>query len=72
MTIYDITSDHRIRWVLTIGNQFELNSALLSLYQQPGLTNLKKIIAEDFRQIQKECRVQTSPKKKNSAAAISN
>ncbi|MFZ5951262.1 MAG: LTA synthase family protein [Candidatus Rifleibacteriota bacterium] len=58
MSIYDITSDYRVRWAITIGNQFELTPGLQKIYSQPDLAELKAIISEDFALIARECRVE--------------
>lgn len=57
MSIYDITADYRVRWVITIGNNFEMTPALLQAYSQPGLEQLKQVISDDFAQIKRECRI---------------
>lgn len=57
MSLYDVTSENRLRWVITIGNHFEMHPDLLKAYSEPGLNGLKQIIADDMLQIKKECRI---------------
>ncbi len=64
MNIYELTADRRVRWVITIGNQFELNQNVYDLYHEPGIKQLKKIIAEDLNWLKQECRIKQSEKNK--------
>ena len=57
MSIYDITGNRRVRWVITIGNQFELTPEIMKLYSEPGIVGLKALIREDLAFIKKECRL---------------